>query len=118
MLELPEARALMAEILQSSPDTKFTDVASCVYFNDDGSPCCAVGYVFSNLHITREDLAARLDWQNPNTTTIMGLWPTWKDKISNGAADFLNEVQALQDDSGLSWGEIFEELYGEANGED
>lgn len=113
MLELSEAREMVKEILLSDPEASFP-IEHCVYFSG-GAPKCAVGHVFSRIGITSADLEPlRTSKRNPNTATFLSLTPVWYGKISAPAAEFLAEVQQLQD-VGTKWGDVYEDFFGEAN---
>lgn len=114
-LTLEEAKVMVAEILSGAPDTRFDPISfgdACVYFNpDDGSPSCVVGHVFARIGITRASLDAFPRGPLPNTTVLNGIEHVWEGKISKEAAGWLRRVQERQD-SGFTWGEIYEEEFG------
>ena len=120
MLELPEARRMMREILDSDPDYQ-APWDRCIYFDDQGNPVCAVGKLFDKIGITRHDMGAfRFGGRvmDANQTGVHLISRIWAGKISEEAADFLAEVQASQDE-GVRWGDIRERHFGgEEDGED
>jgi hypothetical protein len=111
MLERDAAGRLIAEILQAAPETRISaSGGECVYFDEFGYPVCVIGHVFEKIGIGQADLAPTATRKNPNGARVCSLSYVWNGKISQEAADFLQDVQDGQD-TGHTWGDIYRVMY-------
>src|SRR5580765_5366509 len=114
MLDRAAAVRLVTEILQAAPESRFSaSGGECVYFDPNGYPVCAIGYVFEKVGIGLADLAPIYAMDNPNGSRVEELRFVWEGKISETAVKFLQEVQDVQDLS-FSWGEVYRRVVLEA----
>lgn len=106
-LALPQAKAMVKEILAAAPETKFRVVEdNCVYFDESGNPSCVIGHVFAKIGITPDQVSPA-----DNTTILNCLYHVCGEKITTPTMEWLQDIQSHQD-CGISWGEILEEEFG------
>jgi hypothetical protein len=108
-LSYPSARKMLREVLLSAPETRYlaTTPFCGMYFNPlTGSPCCVVGYIFARIGVEYEDVSEH----RANQAALTSLDHLWRDKMTGNAMLVLSEAQRMQD-SGRSWGEIYEDLF-------
>jgi hypothetical protein len=125
MIELPEAQEIAKEILLSNPDARFGP-ANCTYFDDEQKPRCVIGYVFARIGIPSSLMKPHFMGHTPNTSRLECLIrPTapdflsvhWNNRVSPAASELFVKIQDLQD-TGASWGEVYEQFFGGSDEED